>query len=297
MKSKPLGRGLRALFEESPLSDYIDSSKKFLELPTGEIRPNPHQPREHTDEGQLESLKKSIENTGLIQPIAVRQVDDSFEIIAGERRWRAVKALNLPTIPAYVLRIDDERQLLEMSLLENLRREDLNPIEVASGYKKLSEEFGMTQQEISDLISADRSTIANFMRLLKLPETIQKRVKSGELSMGHARALLALPGEQQQNALMKRILRENLNVRQTEALLKSTKEKKAKQPETTTKKSAAILQLEDRLRYAMGSQVRIKMHKDGGKIEIDFYSNEDLDRLIELFAIIEKNIDFQSNNS
>ncbi|KPK95701.1 hypothetical protein AMJ80_04100 [bacterium SM23_31] len=296
MKSKPLGKGLKALFEESNLSDYIDSGKKFLEIPTDNVYPNPLQPREQIDDEQYESLKQSIRKKGLIQPIAVRQVGNNFEIVAGERRWQAVKELNIPTIPAYLLQIGDKRELLEISMLENLRRVDLNPIEVASGYKRLSSEFGMTQQEISDTFSVDRSTVANFMRLLNLPDDIQKHVKNGDLSMGHARALLALPSEQEQRTLMRLILERNLNVRQTESLIKSPKIKISKSPETLTKKSAVITQLEDRLRYVLGSQVRIKTHKDGGKIEIDYYSNEDLERLIELFTIIEKNIDFQGNN-
>lgn len=296
MKSRPLGKGLKALFDESNLSDYIDSGKKFLELPTDNVHPNPLQPREQIDNEQYESLKQSIEKKGLIQPIAVRQVGDNFEIVAGEQRWKAVKELNIPTIPAYLLQIGDKRELLEISMLENLRRTDLNPIEVALGYKRLSSEFGMTQQEISETFSVDRSTVANFIRLLKLPDDIQKRVKNGDLSIGHARALLALPTVQEQQALMQRILDGNLNVRQTESLIKSPKIKISISPEKLPKKSAVITQLEDRLRYVLGSQVRIKTHKDGGKIEIDYYSNEDLERLMELFTIIEKNIDIQDNN-
>jgi len=296
MKSRPLGKGLKALFEESNISDYIDSGKKFLEIPTENVYPNPLQPREKIDNEQYESLKQSIKKKGLIQPIAVRQVGNNFEIVAGEQRWKAVKELNIPAIPAYLLQIRDRRELLEISMLENLRRVDLNPMEVALGYKRLSTEFGMTQQEISETFSVDRSTVANFMRLLKLPDDIQNRVKNGDLSMGHARALLALPTIQEQRALMQRILDGNLNVRQTESLIKSPKIKISKSPKELPKKSAAIIQLEDRLRYVLGSQVRIKIHKDGGKIEIDYYSNEDLDRLMGLFAIIEKNIDFQDNN-
>jgi len=296
MKSKPLGKGLKALFEESNLSDYIDSGKKFLEIPTDNVYPNPLQPREKMDNEQYESLKQSIKKNGLIQPIAVRQVGNNFEIVAGEQRWKAVKELNIPTIPAYLLQIGDKRELLKLSMLENLRRVDLNPIEVAVGYKRLSSEFGMTQQEISETFSVDRSTVANFIRLLKLPDDIQNRVKNGDLSMGHARALLALPTVQEQHTLMQRILEGNLNVRQTESLIKSPKIKISKSLKELPKKSAAIIQLEDRLRYVLGSQVRIKTHKDGGKIEIDYYSNEDLDRLMGLFTIIEKNIDFQDNN-
>ena len=296
MKSRPLGKGLKALFEESSLSDHIESGKKFLEIPTDNVYPNPLQPREKMDNEQYESLKQSIKKNGLIQPIAVRQVGNNFEIVAGEQRWKAVKELNIPTIPAYLLQIGDKRELLKLSMLENLRRVDLNPIEVAVGYKRLSSEFGMTQQEISETFSVDRSTVANFIRLLKLPDDIQNRVKNGDLSMGHARALLALPTVQEQHTLMQRILEGNLNVRQTESLIKSPKIKISKSLKELPKKSAAIIQLEDRLRYVLGSQVRIKTHKDGGKIEIDYYSNEDLDRLMGLFTIIEKNIDFQDNN-
>ena len=296
MKSKPLGKGLQALFEESSVSDYNGRDERFLEIPTEKIRPNPFQPREKIDREKSESLKNSIKETGLIQPIAVRRTGEKYEIVAGERRWRAVRELNLPTIPSYILDIKDDRRLLEVSLLENLQRKDLNPIEVAVGYKRLSEEFGMTQQEISTLFSVDRSTVANNIRLLKLPEDIQNCVRNSDLSTGHARAIVSLPTAKEQRALMQRILKENLNVRQTEALLKSPQIQKSKQPKKVSKKSAAILQLEDRLRFALGSQVRIKTHNAGGKIEIDFYSSEDLDRLMELFTVIEKNVDFQTDN-
>jgi ParB family chromosome partitioning protein len=228
MKSQPLGKGLQALFEDTKLSDYIDSGKKFLDVPVDAILPNPLQPRERFDSNQIETLKNSIKNSGLIQPIAVRQVNDKYEIVAGERRWRAVKALKIPTIPAYVLKVDNNRKLLELSLLENVKREDLNPIEIAVGFKRLSDEFNMTQQELSEAFSVDRSTVANSMRLLNLPEEIQEKVKSGELSMGHARALLGCDDQKDLLELADRIIREQLNVRQTESLLRSPGQKKKK---------------------------------------------------------------------
>jgi ParB family chromosome partitioning protein len=300
MKPNPLGKGLRALFEENNLSDYIDSAKKFIEIPVDAIQPNPFQPREEMGDDQLESLKRSIQEKGLIQPIAVRQIGDKYEIVAGERRWRAIKALHIATIPAYVLTIQNERQLLELSLIENLNRENLNPIEIASGYKRLSEEFKMTQEEIAEAFSINRTTVTNFIRVLKLPEDIQNLVKSGELSFGHARALLALPTVTEQHTVTERILKEALNVRQTEALIEPKQPKilrtKLAAPTISQRqirfqrKSAAVIQLEDRIRTILGSQVRIKPHKEGGKIEIDYYSPEDLERLMELFVIIEKNI-------
>ncbi len=296
MKSQPLGKGLQALFEDSKLSDYIDSEKKFLDVPVDAIIPNPLQPREKIGSKQIETLKNSIKNSGLIQPIAVRKVKDKYEIVAGERRWRAVKALKVPTIPAIILNVENNRKLLELSLLENVKREDLNPIEIAVGFKKLSDEFNMTQQEISEAFSVDRSTVANNMRLLKLPDKIQEKVKSGELSMGHARALLGCDDHNDLLSLADRIIKDQLNVRQTESLLRNPGQKKRKQPASPSKKSAAVTQLEDRLRITLGSQVRIKTHKDGGKIEIDYYSLEDLDRLIDLLTAIEKNIDFQYKN-
>ncbi len=292
MKSKPLGKGLQALFEDTNLSNYIDSEKKFLDLPVNAVVPNPLQPREKIDEEQIESLKNSIQHSGLIQPIAVRLVENRYEIVAGERRWRAVKALNLTTIPAYVLKVEDDKKLLELSLLENVKRENLNPIEVAVGFKKLSDDFNMTQQQISETFAVDRSTVANSIRLLKLPDDIQEKVKTGDLTMGHARALLALESPDEQRTMSNRIIRDQMNVRQVEALLQKPSRKIGNQPVKPTKKSAAIIHLEDKLRYVLGSQVRIKSHKEGGKIEVDFYSLEDLDRLIELFSVIEKNIDF-----
>ncbi len=296
MKSKPLGKGLHALFEDSNLSNNIDSEKKFFDLPVNAVVPNPLQPRERIDEEQFESLKNSIQYSGLIQPIAVRLVEDRYEIVAGERRWRAVKALNLTTIPAYVLKVKDDKKLLELSMLENVKRENLNPIEVAVGFQKLSDEFNMTQQQISEAFAVNRSTVANSIRLLKLPDDIQEKVKKGDLTMGHARALLALESSDEQRTMSNRIIRDQMNVRQVEALLQKPLRKIENQPVKPTKKSAAIIHLEDKLRYVLGSQVRIKTHKEGGKIEVDFYSLEDLDRLIELFSMIEKNIDFHHKN-
>jgi len=289
MKSKPLGKGLQALFGDSNFSEYMESSNRFLEIPAKEISFNPHQPRENIEKTQFDELKNSINNTGLIQPVAVRHVNGKYELVAGERRLRAVIALNIPMIPAYVLEIKNERELLEVSLLENLRRENLNPIEVALGYKKLHEEFGMTQKEIAKSFSVDRSSVTNMMRLTKLPQEIQKKVKTGALSMGHARALVGLPTPGEQIALMKQIIKNELSVRQTEALLTAPLIKKSSSAKSPAKKSPSILQLEERLRYVFGSQVRVKPQKDGGKIEIEYYSSEDLNRLIELFTIIEKN--------
>lgn len=289
MKSKPLGKGLQALFGDSNLSEYMESGSRFLELPAKNISFNPLQPREKIEKEQFEELKKSIKNTGLIQPVAVRNANGKYELVAGERRLRAVIDLNIPTIPAYVLEIKSDRELLEVSLLENLKRENLNPIEIAKGYKRLNEEFGMTQKEIAESFSVDRTSVTNLMRLLKLPEEVQNSVKKSDLSMGHARALLALPTAGEQKALMRRIIKDGLNVRQTEALLTAPVTKKSAAKKSPAKKSPAILQLEERLRYVFGSQVRVKPHKDGGKIEIEYYSSEDLNRLMELIAIIEKN--------
>lgn len=287
MKSKPLGKGIQALFEESSLSDYIEGESKFLELPVDKIRPNPFQPRESFDPKEFEALKSSISQNGLIQPIAVRIVDDGYEIVAGERRWRALKELNKPTIPVYLLNIKDNKNLLQMSMLENIHRSDLNPIEIAVGYQRLNDVFGLTQQQISEAFSVDRSTVANMMRLLKLPDKIKDSVRAFEISIGHARALLSLNSEKEQKELWKRILKENLSVRQVENIIKPEIKKEPAKQKTQPLKNQTIVQLEDRLRYALGSQVRIKISKNGGKIEIDFYSNEDLDRLMELFAIIE----------
>ncbi|MFC1477515.1 ParB/RepB/Spo0J family partition protein [candidate division KSB1 bacterium] len=289
MKSKPLGKGLQALFEESSLADFVEGDAKFLDIPVEKVHPNPLQPRETVDPEQFQALKSSVKNRGIIQPIAVRQKEDHFEIVAGERRWRAVCELEMETIPAYVLHIEDERHLLEVSMLENIHRSDLNPIELASGYHKLSSDYGLTQKQISDTFSIDRSTVANMIRLLKLPEEIQNSLKKGEISTGHARALISLPTASEQRKLWKSIVSENLSVRRVEELLKGApKEQKPPDGQIQTKKTAMILQLEDRLRQTLGTQVRIKGGKNGGKIEIDFYSVEDLDRLMELFTIIQK---------
>lgn len=287
MKSKPLGKGIQALFEESSLSEYIEGESKFLELPVDKIRPNPFQPRESFNPEEFEALKSSISQNGLIQPIAVRIVDDGYELVAGERRWKALKELKKPTIPVYLLNIKDNKSLLQISMLENIHRSDLNPIEIATGYQRLNDVFGLTQQQISETFSVDRSTVANMMRLLRLPDKIKDSVKSLEISIGHARALLSLNTEKEQNGLWKRIINEKLSVRQVENIIKPEIKKGSVKKNPPPLKNQTIVQLEDRLRYALGSQVRIKSTKNGGKIEIDFYSNEDLDRLMELFAIIE----------
>ncbi len=289
MKSKPLGKGLQALFEESSLSDYVDTGKSFLEIPVDMVKPNPLQPREHLDHDQFQALKNSIQKQGLIQPIAVRQIGEHYEIVAGERRVKAVRELGIKTVPAYILNIENERHLLEVSMLENIHRANLNPIEIANGYQRLGADFNLTQQQISETFSVDRSTVANMMRLLRLPDEIQNNLKDGEISVGHARALLSLPTPSMQKKIWKQIQQEHLSVRQVEQLIKNVTDKKKKtETKTVSKKSPAVAQLEDRLRYALGSQVRIKNSKNGGKIEIDFYSSEDLERLMELFLIIEK---------
>jgi len=280
--SKRLGKGLRALIPDIPIEETEERRNSIHDIAVLKIRPNPFQPRENFDETTLEDLKNSIAEKGIIQPITVRKTDDGYELIAGERRLRAVTALNFDSVPAYVLDIDSDEEMLELSLIENIQREDLNPIDIARAYNKLLVDCNLTQESVARRVGKDRSTVANFLRLLKLPRQIQESLKVAELNMGHARALITVEDEGLQKTLWEKIVKSNLSVRDVERLVKqSTKKKREKKPQEP-EKSVYLLEMEEKLRNIFATQVRIKPGKRGGSIEIEFYSQEELERLLEI---------------
>ena len=278
MTRKALGRGLGALLsvESRPTDDT-----NLIQL--DQIHPNPVQPRTHFDEAKLAELSQSIMENGLVQPLVVRRRGSNYELIAGERRWRAAKTAGLSSVPAIVRDVPDEK-LLELALIENIQREELNPIEEAGAYKKLIETVGLTQEVLAKRVGRDRSYITNYLRLLRLPEDLQQLVQEGKLSTGHARTLLAVSGEDHQRRLAKRIINEQLSVRQVEKLVK------LKETTPATKSVAApdpnVRAAEARLRRVFGTKVRIVQHPNlrSGRIELEFFNDQDLNRLYDLLT-------------
>lgn len=306
-----LGRGLDALINQqsyqstgTPLNfneikkDDGNQVDILAKIPVEAITPNPYQPRIHFEPEAYEELKKSILSNGLIQPITVRRVDHKrFELISGERRLKACKDIGYREIPAYIIKVDAPETMLALALIENIQREKLNPIEVGLAYKRLMDECHLTQEEIAEKVGKDRSTVANSIRLLKLPPQIQQSLIKEELSMGHARALINLPTEALQLEALKKIIDGNLSVRKVEnlvkRLLKSTDINKrvlSFSPKNSFS-SAGLNDVEDKLRKILGTKVICRQKQDGtGEVIIEFYSNDELDRLFELFEIIDKTI-------
>ena len=275
-KRPALGRGLSALIPDAPAAPQ--SSARPLEVDTDLLIPNRFQPRTTIDDARIEELARSIRSAGIIQPIVVRKAGEGYEIVAGERRWRASQRAGLLKVPVVVRDIPDDK-LLAAALIENLQREDLNPMEEAHAYRRLADEFHLTQEAIADAVGKDRSTIANVTRLLKLPLEIRENVASGAIAMGHARALLSLPDEAAQLRWGREVVSKQLSVRETEVLVKKalTPPAPKEEPQTDVHTRAA----EEKLRFALGTRVRIARKRKGGKIEIDFSSEDELQRLYE----------------
>ena len=274
-KRPALGRGLSALIPDATGPALDDRS---LDVDSDLLRPNKFQPRTTMDEAKIDELARSIRANGIIQPIIVRRVEGGYEIVAGERRWRASQRAGLLKVPVVVRDIPEER-LLAAALIENIQREDLNPIEEAHAYRRLADEYQLTQEQIADAVGKDRSSIANYLRLLKLPQEVRASVGSGALSMGHARALLALPDEASQLRLFREVVTKTLSVRETEAFVK-----KATAPpagKAAVEKDVHTRAAEERLRFALGTRVRIARGRKGGRIEIDFGSEDELQRIFE----------------
>jgi ParB family transcriptional regulator, chromosome partitioning protein len=274
-KRPALGRGLSALIPDAPAPPPEERS---LDVDIDLLRPNKFQPRTQMDEGRIEELARSIRSNGVIQPIVVRKAEHGYEIIAGERRWRASQRAGLLKVPVVVRDIPDDR-LLAAALIENIQREDLNPIEEAHAYRRLGDEFGLTQEQIADSVGKDRSSVANYIRLLRLPDEIRDHVGGGGLTMGHARALLGLPDGETQLRVGREIVQKGLSVRETETLVKRTvtpPPDKVKAENDVHTRAA-----EERLRFALGTRVRIVRKGKGGRIEVDFGDENELHRIYE----------------
>jgi ParB family chromosome partitioning protein len=281
-KRSALGKGLSALIPDAP-----EPRPGVIEVDVDRLRPNPYQPRRAVDDARLDELATSVKAHGVIQPIVVRRVDDEYHIIAGERRWRAAQRAGLARVPVVVREAGkDSHDVLEMALVENIQRENLNAIEEGLAYRRLGEEFGLTQEAIAAAVGKDRSTVANTCRLLKLPEEIQQEVASGRLSMGHARALLALPDESGQRALSRDILARGLSVREAESLVKKALEPAAPPAPKKTPPAPDVhtRAAEETLRLRLGTRVRIVRRGQKGRIEIDFVSEEELIRIYDVLT-------------
>ncbi len=282
-----LGRGLSSLIP----ADFTADSGVYQEIDIKEVVPNRYQPREHFDEETLTSLSRSITEIGVIQPIVVRELEDGqYELIAGERRWRAAKRANLAAIPA-IIRTSDDLSSLETAVVENLHRQDLNPLEEASAYQQLVEEFGLTQDDVAQRVGRSRSAVANTLRLLQLPPMVQRLLIEGQLSAGHARALLATPDRSEQERLATQIVEEGLTVRQIEEMLReedpteSAGEDESPAEQTIPKvPDAGVLELEELLAVRLDTRVAVKLGKGPGKLVVDFADVDDLERIYRIIA-------------
>ena len=291
-KKQALGRGLNALITMD--ENETKGSSFISEVDIDRIKPNPDQPRVDFDDESMEELATSIRKIGVIQPITLRELNDgAYQIIAGERRYRASMMLNRKTIPAYVKTVDDE-DVMEMALVENIQREDLNAIEIALTYQKLIDSQSLTQEQLSERVGKKRATIANYLRLLKLPAEVQMGIKDKKIDMGHARALVTIPDPVLQLNLYSRIIEEGLSVRKIEAIVKKEVAELFKSNPTKTLKpvqrtSQEFDALKNHLSRFFDSPVDFKYSKSGkGKITIPFNSNEDLERIIGIFDVVKK---------
>jgi ParB family transcriptional regulator, chromosome partitioning protein len=287
-KRPALGKGLSALIPDAP-----EPTRGVTEIDIDLLSPNSQQPRLQMDDARLEELAQSIKANGIIQPILVRRTGNTFRIIAGERRWRAAQRAGLMKVPVVVREVPEgsDKQLLELALIENIQRENLNPVDEALAYQRLADEFSLTQEQIAAAVGKDRSSVANFVRLLKLPEEVRAALASGALSMGHARAILAAPDDAGRRQVAREVIARGLSVRETEALVKKLgapgaagqsqkTPAKAAEPEKDVHTRAA----EDRLRFALGTKVRIQRRGEGGMIEVDFGSEMELNRIYEFIT-------------
>ena len=284
-----LGRGLEALLGNTGLASSDDGALKSI--PISQVGPNPYQPRQEFNTEELAELQESLKASGLLQPITVRRRPgkDGFELIAGERRLRAATKLGWKEIPAIIKEIDD-KTILTLALVENLQRTDLNPIEEGEGYHQLSRDFDLTQQQIAETVGKDRTTIANMLRLLQLPEVVRKLLQEGQLTMGHAKVLLGLDDPTKIVALAREIVKDGLTVREVEQRLREVvgtrSGKKAGRPRTIDRQSPELKRIEDRLRRFLQTDAAIKVGpRNRGTLTIHFYSADDLERLLEVLGV------------
>ena len=305
-KKMGLGRGLNTLIPKAPIVDEEDveqvkkkvsrssktkkkeETKKELTLPIDKIEPNPDQPRNQFDEDTLQELADSIKQYGMLQPILVTPKDDFYEIIAGERRWRAAKQAGLNEVPV-MIRKYNENEIVEIALIENIQRDNLNPIEEAMAFKRLLEEFNLKQDEVAERVSKSRTAVTNSMRLLKLDERVQQMIIDDMISTGHARALLAIDDKDEQYNLANRIFDEKLSVRDTEKLVKEIKNPKKPKEKVKTVNDFIYKDLANKMKEVMGTKVSIASKGNGkGKIEIEYYSDEELERMFDMIMSIGK---------
>lgn len=308
MAKVALGKGLKALISDESIQilnkrkqpgDGSDSQYEYRDVQTGKvgsignipiakITPNPFQPREEFHRAALDELKQSIIEKGVIQPITVRPNGEGFQLISGERRLRAATEAGFKEIPAYVIEVHSDREMLELALIENIQRERLNPIEIALGYHKLIEECDLTQEQVSQRVGKDRSTVANFLRLLKLPDPIQASLRGGEISMGHARALINLDDNEAQLDIWRQAVKDKYSVRKVESLVNKYGRQKGepkKKPVKEEPKSIDAAQVETQLRERLATKVKLHHTKKGsGEIIIEYYSVDDLERLLDLIG-------------
>ncbi len=277
-KRVALGKGLGALLPELERAE----SKAISYCGIEEIIPNRSQPRKYFDESKLEELTESIKEKGILEPLIVRRKDQGYELIVGERRWRAAQKVGLKEVPILVMDVEG-REAFEISLIENLQREDLNPIESAEAFKRLTEEFNLSQEDLSKRIGKDRTTIANTLRLLKLPMEIRNQLLQNRITSGHARAILSLENKEKQKELCALIIKKGLSVREAEALAKrwSERPKRRTPPAGATDLESQLNSLQDSLRRCLGTKVLITQKGKRGKIEIEYYSPDDLERIVE----------------
>lgn len=291
-----LGKGLGALMGSNALvSPQPDAAKgeRIQEVPLGEIVPSPFQPRKAFSEEQLENLVESIRARGIIQPLIVRRVGNRHELIAGERRWRAAQKAGLAAAPVIVRNAGD-REVLELALVENLQRADLNPLEEAEGYQRLMDQFGLTQEDVAGRVGKKRATVANAVRLLGLPEEVRVFVRDGRISAGHAKAVLSLRGAAEQRHVAEKIIRENLTVRQAEKLVESIQSRTGQKPKAARRGGgpasadggAPVLgDLEKRIQRALGTRVKIVGDRNAGRIEVQYFTADELDGLVRAFGV------------
>ena len=292
MSVNRLGKGLEALIrpekekKKSPVKRVSTPMPGVTEIPVKDIHPNPNQPRRDFDRPALEELTMSIREKGVITPITVREIESGYELVAGERRWRASKKSRKKMIPAYIIKVKDDADMLEVALIENIQREDLNALEEAEAYAVLNSKFGMSHEAIAKSVGKKRVTISNALRLLKLPPEIRKSLREGNVSAGHCRAILQGKTVPQMIRVWKTILEKDLSVRAAESLVKGPKNIQKSKKVRIRSKSSQVAALENQLIEILGTKVRLRYSKKGGNIEIFYFSDDDLERIIDLLNTI-----------
>lgn len=293
---KVLGRGLSALIPRSPFGEVSIRSEEvgadrggtgiIAMVEIDRVRPNPFQPRTDFDQTALEELSRSILEKGVIQPITVRRFDNEYQLISGERRLRASQRGGLSRIPAYIIEVTTDTELLELALIENIQREELNPIEIASAYQRLIDECKLTQEEVSEKVGKERSTVTNYLRLLKLPEKIKDGLRKNLITVGHARPIVNLPSGKEQLKMYEKILQSGFTVRKVEQLTRLRKKSSTgKSGSVGRNKQSGIQNVEDKLRRSLGTKVTIRTKSEGkGEIVLEFYSLDDLERILEIIT-------------